>query len=161
MTAGSGNDLASRLGFNARAGLWVVSLTGDRRPEGHSSATDGTQSGRTLSLRILGDPGPAPVAAAGGSSCQLVFQGILTNRDELRARLDEPAHGPESDADLVLRAYERLGASMLLVLRGVYAVIVLDHSTHTLLASRDQFGTHPLFYADGRDGFHLSSTIDA
>ena len=23
MTAGSGNDLASRLGFNARAGLWV------------------------------------------------------------------------------------------------------------------------------------------
>ena len=62
---------------------------------------------------------------------------------------------------MVLRVYERLGARMLLVLRGVYAVIVLDRSQHTLLAARDQFGTHPLFYAEGREALHLSSTIDA
>ncbi len=161
MTADSGEDFASRLRFNPRAGLWVASLTGDRRPGGQPDPTNPSSSGQALSLRILGDPGPSPLSTASDASHEIVFQGVLTNRDDLRAQLDGSAPIPENDAEVVLRTYDRLGARMLLVLRGVYAVIVLDRSQRTLLAARDQFGTHPLFYAEGREALHLSSTIDA
>jgi asparagine synthetase B (glutamine-hydrolysing) len=161
MKVDSPGGFVSGLRFNSRAGLWVASLAKDTLLAGRPAPRADGPARPELVVRDLGDPGPSPLSSAVGDAGQVVFQGVLTNRDELLGRLDGSSEPPGSDAEVVLRVFAQMGVGMLRVLRGVYAVIVLDRSQDTLFAARDQFGTHPLFYAQDGEHVHLSSAMEA
>src|SRR2546430_2740897 len=72
MTTVNNDDFASRLQFNARAGLWVASLTNGRRPGGQPAHTDQSPSGQALSVQILKNPKPSPLNAASDTSREVV-----------------------------------------------------------------------------------------
>jgi asparagine synthetase B (glutamine-hydrolysing) len=141
------------LGFDPEAGLWVAQLEGQGHP-----ADPRTK----LRVDVMGAAGPSPLSHAVAEPVEVLFQGVLTNADELRSRygLDPATSG--SPADVVAAVYARRGASPTFrELRGVYAAIVADGASGSVVAARDRFGTHPLFYATGPDGVLFSSTIDA
>ncbi|WP_338467590.1 asparagine synthase-related protein [Novosphingobium sp. ZN18A2] len=87
------------------------------------------------------------------SSVVLAIDGYLANRDELRgelrdcgARLRSP-----SDAELVLRAYERWGTDCPRHIDGEFAFVIWDARRREAFCARDHDGLRPLYYhhADG------------
>jgi asparagine synthase (glutamine-hydrolysing) len=74
------------------------------------------------------------------------FHGLLFDREDVAAAVGERAPA-RSDAELVLAAYERAGASALTRLRGSFVVAVADRASGRTIVARDPLGMHPLFYA--------------
>jgi len=106
-------------------------------------------------LRAVGDPMGTPPQASGPTAA-LVFDGVLHNRAEI-AVLAKREQRDDSDADILLHAYERLGEDLFRRLKGIFALIVWDGRSRKLLAARDPLGVVPLFYA-WTDGVLLLST---
>jgi len=136
----------------------VTSAAGAVRGWVAALATGG--AGAEPRLRLLRD-GEVPPATARRDACTVVFDGHVYNPDELSGA-SAPRRSPErNDAELVLDAYRRLGAAFLEVIRGVFALVLLDEREGTLLCARDQMGVYPLFYADTPEELLLSSSVDA
>jgi asparagine synthase (glutamine-hydrolysing) len=100
-------------------------------------------------------------ALAQGEGCRVIFDGILHNRDELRARFASRLPCDPADADLVRLAYQDWAGDALLRLRGFFALIIWDSARDRLLCARDPVGLHPLFYADAGRTLLLSPSIEA
>lgn len=82
----------------------------------------------------------------------LVMDGRLDNWEELRSLLlDEGARlRTRSDAELVLRAYERWGEACLEKMDGDFALAVWDARQRKLFCARDRAGAKPfVYYWDG------------
>jgi asparagine synthase (glutamine-hydrolysing) len=96
------------------------------------------EPGRVLSAGV-------PWAEWGPFHC--FFDGFLFDREDLahssNCRLPDC-----SDADLILRAYERQGEAILPRLRGSFVVAIVDRARNTAIVARDHFGTQPLFYVE-------------
>ena len=109
-------------------------------------------------LRI--SPGPTPAGVARTQAGTAVFDGHVFDREQLaRVAGADPESAP---AELVLHAYLKLGPDALKRIDGVFALVVWDAQTDSLLAARDALGQHPLFYAKGRDGaWYFSDSIAA
>lgn len=101
------------------------------------------------------DPSPAghqPMHALewGGS---IVFNGMIYNFRELRARLEKRGHRFVSDCDteVILRAYAEYGTRCVHYLRGMWAFAIWDPRRGALFLSRDRMGIKPLYYtSDGQ-----------
>jgi asparagine synthase (glutamine-hydrolysing) len=79
------------------------------------------------------------------------FHGLLFDREALAASTDRG--GPDcSDAELVLRAYEREGEAVLPRLRGSFVVAIVDRARGLAIVWRDPLGSHPLFYCEAGRG---------
>ena len=104
--------------------------------------------------------GAAEAEVATVDTSVAVFDGHLFNREAL-ARISG-VDPKSSAAELVLRAYLELGANFLKQIDGVFALVVWDARSSSLLAARDPLGQHPLFYAKGLDGaWYFSDSIVA
>jgi asparagine synthase (glutamine-hydrolysing) len=93
-----------------------------------------------------------PVTSADGRFT-LALDGRLDDREGFAGALgiDRAALGSLSDAELVLRAYQRWREGCFARLLGPFAVVVSDHLAHSLVCARDPLGDRPLFYGgDGR-----------
>jgi asparagine synthase (glutamine-hydrolysing) len=81
-------------------------------------------------------------------SLVLVMDGWLSNWVELREKLVH--HGAilrdRSDAELVLKAYERWGDSCLQFIEGDFALVVWDAKKQAAFCARDRMGNKPLYY---------------
>ena len=102
--------------------------------------------------------GAAPAHVARLDSTLAVFDGHLFDREAL-AKISgaDPGAG---DAELVLRAYLERGAGLLDCIDGVFALVIWDGRSGSILAARDPLGHHPLFYAKGHDGaWYFSDSI--
>ena len=75
------------------------------------------------------------------------FHGLLFDREDL-AHSNNCSASDCSDAELVLRAYERGGEAALPRLRGSFVVAIVDRTRDTAILARDPHGTHPLFYVE-------------
>jgi asparagine synthetase B (glutamine-hydrolysing) len=105
-------------------------------------------------------PGLTAAGVARAESGLAVFDGHIFDREALAkvAGID-PDSAP---SELVLRAYLELGAGVLKRIDGVFALVVWDARSDTLLAARDALGQHPLFYARGLDGgWYFSDSMAA
>ena len=51
-----------------------------------------------------------------------------------------------SDTEVVLNAYAKLGLDVFSKLRGMFALALWDHNKHELILARDRFGIKPLYY---------------
>lgn len=123
----------------------------------------GAERGRRLHL--ISEPGSqpdySPPVTAEGASCTVIFDGVLYNRAELRERLPDLPAATTNDADLVLRAYLRWGQEVPHKIKGVFALIIWDGRSDTLLCVRDPLGIYPLFYADAGSRLLLSTSTEA
>lgn len=99
------------------------------------------------------------VVAGGDSRFTLVFDGRIDNRDELRAALGGSQRlPPDSDACLVMRAWERWQSRLGAHLIGDFAGIVWDAAEQRLFALRDHFGLRPLSYLQHGDVIAVASS---
>src|SRR5262249_61993908 len=85
------------------------------------------------------------------------FHGLLFDRETL-AQSTDCSHPDCSDAELVLRVYERRGEAALSGLRGSFVVAIIDRARNTAVVARDPMGTHPLFYVETRSSVLIAET---
>ncbi len=93
----------------------------------------------------------------------LVYDGRIDNRTELIHRLGIKQYTdcPVTDAQLILRAYEKWHTESPSKLKGDFAFIIWDSKSRTLFAARDPMGICPLYcYWSGRS-LLISTTIKA
>lgn len=103
-------------------------------------------------------PDTMPWAKRGPLRC--FVHGVLFDRPVVRGPVDSD-YQDDSDADLVLRAYEQQGHASLASLRGSFVVAIIDHSRDVTIVARDPMGSHPLFYAQTGSCVQFASTAHA
>jgi asparagine synthetase B (glutamine-hydrolysing) len=75
------------------------------------------------------------------------FHGLLFDREALANSIG--CNAPDySDAECVLRAYEREGEAVLSRLRGSFVLAIIDRTRDRAIVARDPLGSCPLFYAE-------------
>ena len=95
-------------------------------------------------------------AALSGTVSHMIAADIrLDNRGEIINALGVDSVG--SDADLLLTAWNRLGAASLNLIVGDFAFAVFDGNQHKLTLVRDSAGQRPLYYRFGAHGAAFAS----
>jgi asparagine synthase (glutamine-hydrolysing) len=79
---------------------------------------------------------------------QLVFNGEIYDFAGIRKKLEGHGHQFRSntDAEVIVHAYESWGTDCLRVLNGMFAFALWDQRKQTMLIARDHFGIKPLYY---------------
>lgn len=93
----------------------------------------------------------------------LTFNGEIYNFQELKASLIEQgvAFHTESDAEVILKGYEREGKAYFSKLRGMFAIAIWDAHARTLVLVRDRLGIKPLYYYNSGEAFAFASEVKA
>lgn len=101
-----------------------------------------------------------PHANADGTLC-LVYDGYLHDREDLRRVLRSSGITPreDTDAELILCAYERWGTNCVEKLLGEFALAIWDAPLERLYLARDILGMRPLYhYMSARRLFAFASS---
>ena len=117
---------------------------------GDPTGTEASDDGWVLALSV-NQPGrsrPTGVRWTERGPLSGFFHGLLFDREAL-ANSTGCDHPGCSDADLVLRAYEREGEAVLTRLRGSFVIAIIDKTRGRAIVARDPLGSHPLFYVEG------------
>jgi asparagine synthase (glutamine-hydrolysing) len=157
-------------GIKGRRGpsSWIASLCNPHQTPGLMGGMAGGESARAIevvprqggsdrTLYLGVEPGYSFPDVAHGNGCGLIFEGDLYNRSELEDKLEESLFKPWSDAELLLKAYQRWGKSFIKMIKGIYVIILWDGQEQNLLCVRDRAGVYPFFYAMN-DHHYLFST---
>ena len=83
----------------------------------------------------------------------VVFNGEIYNYRELRHDLESRGHRfyTHSDTECIVHAYEEFGEACFAMLRGMFAISIVDLRTRKMVLARDRLGKKPLFYTTTRD----------
>jgi asparagine synthase (glutamine-hydrolysing) len=116
---------------------------------------------RRLSIMDL-EGGDQPIYNEDGT-CVLVFNGEIYNHNELREELKAKGHvfKTHTDSEVVLHGVEEYGPSFAERLRGMFAFLVWNTKTKTLIGARDIFGIKPMFYYYDEKSLLFASEIKA
>ncbi|MGI8873765.1 MAG: asparagine synthetase B family protein [Egibacteraceae bacterium] len=104
-----------------------------------------------LDLSVLRGPGPGWET---DGALRVLFDGRLHDRRALGGQ-----DRGQSDARLILEAYQRLGQRLVGRVRGRFALLIWDGGRGELLCLRDQVGAYPLFWARAGGTIALSTGI--
>lgn len=104
-----------------------------------------------LSIIDLSEAGRQPMSTPDGRF-HLAFNGELYNYLELRRELNDYPYQSQTDAEVVLAAFQRWGAGCLEHFLGMFAFLIWDEQEKSLFAARDRFGVKPLNYHVAADG---------
>lgn len=137
-----------------------------RGPDGSgwAEAWDGRLRLGHRRLAIL-DPGAggAQPMRDGDTGSVLVFNGAIYNflelRDELRA-LGYGFHG-DSDTEVILAAWRQWGEAAFPRFNGMWALVLLDGPSDTLVVCRDRLGVKPLYHVDDGSALVFASEAGA
>ena len=91
----------------------------------------------------------------------LIANGEIYNYLELRNEYSEAPFATQSDCEVPLFAFQRVGESFPRSLRGMYAIALANTSSGSLFLARDPFGIKPLYYAQTRRGLVFASELQA
>lgn len=134
----------------------------DAKGEWHSS--DGRVSIGHRRLSVI-DPSPRAHQPMTNADATIVvsFNGEIYNHEALRSALQRRGRGfrSRSDTEVILRLYEEKGEGMLEDLRGMFALLVWDERTKSLLLARDAYGIKPLYYANDGWSIRVASQVKA
>ena len=93
------------------------------------------------------------------TGCVISADVRLDNRRALLDLLEWPRGGNISDAELVLRAYEKWGLDAPARLAGDFAFAIWDPRHARLVCARDVYGQRPLYYRTDATGCAVASEI--
>jgi asparagine synthase (glutamine-hydrolysing) len=93
----------------------------------------------------------------------LIFDGEIYNYQDIRKQLKVMGHefASNSDAEVVLHAYQQWGYDFVNRLNGTWALCIYNRKEHKLFLSRDRFGAKPLYYFWDGQKFIFASEINA
>ena len=93
--------------------------------------------------------GHQPVTSAGGR-IQLVFNGEIYNFRELRQTLEALGYvfQSHSDSECIAHAYAEYGTDCFAMLRGMFAIAIVDQDRRRLVLARDRIGKKPLYLGE-------------
>ena len=93
--------------------------------------------------------GHQPVTSAGGR-IQLVFNGEIYNFRELRHTLEARGYvfQSHSDSECIAHAYAEYGTDCFAMLRGMFAIAIVDQDRRRLVLARDRIGKKPLYLGE-------------
>ena len=93
--------------------------------------------------------GHQPVTSAGGR-IQLVFNGEIYNFRELRQTLEARGYvfQSHSDSECIAHAYAEYGTDCFAMLRGMFAIAIVDQDRRRLVLARDRIGKKPLYLGE-------------
>ena len=113
---------------------------------------------RRLSIIDLSQQAREPLTNEDGS-IQLIFNGEIYNFEALRKILESCGHRflSNTDAEVVVHAYEEFGDGFIKRLNGMFAFCIWDRKNKKLLLARDRIGIKPLYYAKTKDRFLFAS----
>jgi asparagine synthase (glutamine-hydrolysing) len=91
----------------------------------------------------------------------LVSNSRIYNYESLKELLEEKGHlfKSQSDAEVLIHAYEEFGTKMLDHLRGMFSFVIWDKKEKRLFGARDIFGIKPFYYYKDNDYFIFASEI--
>ena len=134
-----------------------------RGPDSDSTLLRGhfTAAFRRLSIIDL-EGGKQPFSIDGGAFGG-VFNGEIYNYLVLQEELKNEGVTFEtnSEIEVMLRLYQREGASFVSRLRGMYAIAFYDREKKELLLARDRFGIKPLYLRRTKEGVSFASEAKA
>jgi asparagine synthase (glutamine-hydrolysing) len=93
----------------------------------------------------------------------VALNGEIYNFAPLRELLVRRGHRLRSrcDTEVLAHLYEDHGVDLVHALEGMFAFVLWDAATETLIAARDRFGEKPLFYAEADGQLMLASEATA
>jgi asparagine synthase (glutamine-hydrolysing) len=134
-----------------------------RGPDGSGEMVRPTVSMGCDRLAIVGRGNGAQPLASEDGRVQLVLNGEIYNHLALRRELERRGHrfATDSDAEVVVHAYEDEGEAALGRLQGMFALALWDEAAGRLLLARDPAGMKPLFFLRHQDRFWFASEAKA
>lgn len=108
---------------------------------------------RRLSILDLSTQGHQPMKY---KNLEIVYNGEIYNFKEIRKELKDSNYifGSNTDTEVILKAYDKWGLKMVDRFIGMFAIVIYDKTTSTLLCIRDRAGVKPLYYYF-KDGLFL------
>ncbi len=100
-----------------------------------------------LSILDLSPAGHQPMSTADGRFW-ITFNGEIYNFRELRSNLISQGEkfSSQTDTEVILKLYQRLGVDCVQHLRGMFAFAIWDDLEKTCFIARDHLGIKPLYY---------------
>lgn len=89
----------------------------------------------------------------------IVYNGEVYNYRELRDSLGLTGLRSQTDTEVILKAYAKLGPDCVRQFNGMYAFCIWDAKRRRLFCVRDRLGIKPFFYAFHRGVFYFASEI--
>lgn len=136
-----------------------------RGPDGNGTWTSRDRTtllGHTR-LSIIGlNNGDQPMSSE-DDALHMVVNGEFYGYKAVRADLQRKGHvfQTESDSEIALHLYRRMGMAMMPQLRGEFAVVIADQRSGEMIGIRDRFGIKPLYYAKIDGEVFFASEIKA
>lgn len=117
---------------------------------------------RRLSILDLSPLGHQPMLSDDGRLA-IIFNGEIYNFAELKVALEARGHRfkSHSDTEVILAAYREYGRDCIRMLRGMFAIALLDVEQQTLLLARDRAGEKPFFYSLHQGRLRFASELKA
>lgn len=110
-----------------------------------------------LSIIDLSEHASQPMVSSCGRYV-IVFNGEIYNYRELRLSLEgDYTFHSQSDTEVILALFSKLGAGMLSHLRGMFALAIWDRQSEELFVARDRLGVKPLYFASAGERFAFAS----
>ena len=134
-----------------------------RGPDGRGVAVRGAAALGHTRLSIVDVAGGAqPMLSADGRH-GIVFNGEIYNYRELRRELENDGQhfNSQSDTEVILHLYRRMGAACVPKLRGMFSFAIHDRHDDTLFIARDRLGIKPLVYSWDGETLLAASEIKA
>lgn len=93
----------------------------------------------------------------------IVFNGEIYNHKYIRGLLESQGYEFEtnSDTEVLLKAYMSYGSSCLDLFNGMYAFVIYDKDSKSIVFSRDYFGIKPLYFYHRDEYFYFSSEVNS
>jgi len=92
-------------------------------------------------------------------NCTIVFTGEVYNYLELKQTLPNFNFRTESDTEVILAAYSAHGIAGLSILKGMYALALVDERQKKIILARDPVGKKPLFIAHPNNNVVFGSSV--
>jgi asparagine synthase (glutamine-hydrolysing) len=115
-----------------------------------------------LSIIDLSDSANQPFISADGNYT-IIFNGEIYNykdvKTQITSQFPELTFKTNSDTEILLQAYIKLGSKCLDLLNGMFAFAIWDSAKQNLFIARDRIGEKPLYYSHNSTNFLFSSEI--
>jgi asparagine synthase (glutamine-hydrolysing) len=134
-----------------------------RGPEGQEIWTDGRVGLGHALLRTTAQPPFERQPLSLGGHAWITADARVDARAELVQKLCAKGRNAAlsaSDAGLILHAYAVWGEACAEHLLGDFSFAIWDGAGRRLFCARDHFGVKPFYYAETREGFVFSNTLD-
>ena len=89
------------------------------------------------------------------------FNGEIYNYQQLKNSLEKFGYkfNTESDTEVILSGYHKYGLNFFKMMRGMWALAIIDKKHQKVVLSRDRFGEKPLYYFKDQNNFYFGSQI--